>query len=495
MRLFGILNALCERNIGIEKEEKQMRRLKLLPLLFGIFLLCGCAFGSESTATSPGADPTTYQTEAIETLEPTDDPQAAALRERENLLVGAVSNIAPVWSDDTSAESFVLWLEAERDPQILSELAAASASGQSVESLLWDRTGESIHVLHDGYFGLLDNPESAKAADIYFTPDNGNHDKTIVLAFGGDVNLMDGGYVMPTYSALGGSVSAVLTGGLLEEMLAADILLLNNEFAFTDRGAPLPGKGYSFRARPENVSILDDMGVDVAFLANNHVFDYGTDGLFDTLETLDGAGIPRIGAGMNLEEASKPVYYIVNGRKIAFIGAGCIERYSVFTPGATDDSAGIFRCDEINSEPLMSIIRDCAENSDFVVVNLHWGIESTTVLESYQRDLGQMCIDAGADAVIGSHPHVLQGSEFYSGKPIIYSTGNFWFSRTQNRTGLFKLILDESGGLSVKLLPCLTGGGVTSLQSGNAAAQIFNYYESISWGVSIDDEGYITAIE
>ncbi len=464
-----------------------MRYIKVLLLLLCFLFLFGCDLPGKAPA------PTAIQTDALATPVPTEDPSVTVKREREALIAEAVNIAKPALGDAFPTEDFLLWLETERYPQILSDLH--DTPGQAFESLLRKKTGASLHVLRDAYYGLLDSPGSAKTANIYFAPDNSDSDKTVVLAFGGDVNLMDGGYVMPTYRALGGSVSSVLTGGLLEEMLSADVLLLNNEFAFTSGGTPIAGKTYCFRAKPENVQLLRDMGVDIAYLANNHVFDYGADGLSDTLKTLDEAEIPRIGAGMDLSEASEPVFYIAGGRKIAFIGAGCIERYSVFTPGATNDSAGIFRCDEVNSEPLLGIIRDCAENSDFVVVNLHWGIESTTVLESYQRELGQMCIDAGADAVIGSHPHVLQGAEFYNGKPIIYSTGNFWFSRTQNRTCLLELLLDESGNLSVKFLPCMTSGGVTTLQSGTAAAQSLDYYESISFGISIDDEGFITAAE
>ena len=317
----------------------------------------------------------------------------------------------------------------------------------------------------------------------------------VVLAFGGDVNLMDGSYVMPTYRASAEGLAGVLTEGLLDEMRAADVLLLNAEFAFTERGAPLAGKTYVFRAAPETAALLTEMGVDVAFLANNHVFDYGAEGLADTLQTLEEVGIPGLGAGMDIEQAAKPVYFDVGGRRIAFVGAGCIERYYLFTPGATEESPGIFRTDEKSAEPFLAVIRETAAQSDYVVANLHWGLESTTVLEPYQRELGQMCIDAGADAVIGSHPHVLQGAEFYGGKPIIYSTGNFWFSRTNVDTGLFRLLLGADGGVQVQLLPCVTGGGVTALVHGDAAARLWAYYESISFGVTIDGEGLMYPAE
>ena len=318
---------------------------------------------------------------------------------------------------------------------------------------------------------------------------------TAVLAFGGDVNLMDGSYVMPVYRLSANGLPGVISGGLLDEMRAADVLLLNVEFAFTGRGTAIPGKQYVFRASPKNVGILGEMGLDVAFLANNHVFDYGADGLADTLQTLDDAEIPRIGAGMNIEETSKPASLSINGWNIAYVGAGCIERYSVFTPGASEDSPGIFRTDEKNAERFLSVIREASETHDFVIANLHWGIESTTTLEDYQRELGQMCIDAGADAVIGSHPHVLQGAEFYNGKPIIYSTGNFWFSTSYNYTCLLELLIDENGDMDVKFVPCITGGGVTRMVVGDEAAVVLEHYERISFGVTIDGNGRISSAD
>ncbi len=321
-------------------------------------------------------------------------------------------------------------------------------------------------------------------------PDDSQPHKT-VLAFGGDVNLIDGSYVMPTYRA-SGRLSRVLTGGLLKRMRTADVLTLNNEFTFSRRGTAQVGKPYTFRASPKSVKLFTNMGVDVAFLGNNHVFDYGPTAFRDTLRTLDKAGIHRIGAGMNVSEAARPVYRTVNGKTIAYVGAGCIERYSIQTPGATKSSPGIFRVDENHMKTLTSTIQNAAINSDYVTVNIHWGREYTTVVEDYQRKIGRMCIDAGADVIIGSHPHILQGTEFYKGKPIVYSIGNFWFNTKQNYTFLMEIILDESDNARLKFLPCSTGGGITRLTHGNEAAKIRNYYEDISFGVHINKRGVIT---
>ena len=465
-----------------------MRIKKLLPLLMALAVLAGCRT-NEKPSSALSAPPVSPSPTATPLPTPAgEDPEIIAERERAERVSRAVSIFRSHVDEEFPAEEFLLWLESLIYPPIMAELSEMS-DDIDIGSFLLERTGESLHVLKLHFYGLMDNPEAAAALGIYFAPENGSDVK---LAFGGDVNLIEGSYVMPYFRLAQSDLANVLTDGLLEEMRAADVLLLNNEFAYSNRGYPIPGKTYTFRAPPENVGIFADMGVDVAYLANNHIFDYGADALLDTLQTLDEAGIPRIGAGMDINEASRPVFYIAGGRKIAYIGAGCIERYSVFTPGAGEETPGIFRVDENNAALLLSIIENCAKESDLVVVNLHWGIESTSVLEEYQRQLGQMCIDAGADAVIGAHPHVLQGAEFYNGKPIIYSTGNFWFSTTQNYTCLIELLLDTENNMSVKFLPCTTGGGITRLAHGDTAAQVIEYYRGISFGVNIDEDGYIT---
>jgi len=243
------------------------------------------------------------------------------------------------------------------------------------------------------------------------------------------------------------------------------------------------------------VHILSDMGVNLACLANNHVYDYGLTGFEEMLDALDEAGIPRIGAGRDIDEASKPVYFIANGKKIAYVAASCIERiHTKLTPGATEDSPGIFRADEEDSELIIAMIGEAAACSDYVIASLHWGVEATSKVEDYQKELGRICIDAGADAVVGHHAHVLQGAEFYNGKPIIYNLGNFWFSTVNVDNGMLKLILREDGGVTVKFLPLRAGIGYTSLKSGSEAERILAYYEKISFGVKIDSDGTMTNV-
>ena len=475
-----------------------MKWVRVLLILILVIVLVVCALlmyarlevelpQTQAVKSSPVPE-TQQPSDALETANPED----IFLANRRSEVEKSVDIIKRVLQEHIDAENFLHWLEDERFPEVFDELPKLSgADSAEISQFLFERTGASIFVLSDFYLGLVNRAET----EIYTAAGEREPDGAAVLAFGGDINLTEGadGYVMPVLRAAD-DLSQVLSGGLLSEMRGADVLLLNNEFAYTNSTAPLPGKMYVFRAPPENVEILAEMGCDIAYLANNHVYDFGAAGLADTLQTLRDAGIPYIGAGMDIDEAARPVYFIAGGRKIAYIGAGCIERYTVYTPGAGEDSPGIFRADENNCELLLELISENSEKCDYVIVNLHWGIESTAALEDYQRTLGRACIDAGADAVIGSHPHVLQGAEFYNGAPIIYSIGNFWFSRTNVYTCLLELIIDDKG-LSVKFLPCVTGGGVTRLAEGREAQKIFDYYEEISFNAHVDEAGFISQAE
>lgn len=240
---------------------------------------------------------------------------------------------------------------------------------------------------------------------------------------------------------------------LIEKMKNADFCLTNNEFCYSDRGAPLKNKTYTFRAAPENAVYLEDLGVDLAGLANNHVFDYGEDAFFDTLDTLDKLGIPYFGAGRNKEEAYKPYYTEINGVKLAFVGASRAEnRY--FTPVTDGDYAGIAGTYDWETESFIKEISEADKNADVVIVYVHWGTEYSTKLQSSQKELARAYVDAGADVIIGAHAHILQGFEFYKDVPIIYNLGNFWFNRKDIDTVLLELEFVGTE-VAVHLVPAL----------------------------------------
>lgn len=286
------------------------------------------------------------------------------------------------------------------------------------------------------YSELLADPDRMKAEKIYAM--KSSSPDTITLAFAGDI-LFDPAYaVMAKLKQRGGRMEDGISEELLARMRSADIFMVNNEFTYSNGGTPTEGKQYTFRAAPESVSYLEDMGADVVSLANNHVYDYGESALIDTLKTLEDKGIPYVGAGRNLEEASKPVSFIVNDTKITILSATQIERQDhPDTKGATESSAGTFRC--WNPDRLIEAVALARQNSDYVIVYIHWGTENTTEIDWAQRDQAKMIAEAGADLIVGDHPHCLQPLAYVNDVPVIYSLGNFWFNSRQVDTCLLEV--------------------------------------------------------
>jgi poly-gamma-glutamate synthesis protein (capsule biosynthesis protein) len=147
---------------------------------------------------------------------------------------------------------------------------------------------------------------------------NTKSSKTI-LEFTGDFSLANDISTVKYLRNHGNDITKCFSNNLLMEMRNADIFSVNNEFCYSTRGEALKGKDYTFRANPTDCALLKNIGVDFVNLANNHTYDYGEEALLDTLDTLSVYGIPYVGAGRNLDEATRPLYYVLNGRKIAFV--------------------------------------------------------------------------------------------------------------------------------------------------------------------------------
>jgi len=313
----------------------------------------------------------------------------------------------------------------------------------------------------------------------------------ITLAFAGDVSFAEEYTNMEILRQRGGDIRNCFDEFLLKEMQDADIFMLNNEFPYTDRGTPTEGKTYTFRAHPESVKHLYDMGVDIVSVANNHVYDYGEVSLLDTLTTLEAAAMPYVGAGRNIEEAVKPVYFIANDYKIAYISATQIEQGDYpDTKEAGENSAGVFRCWE--PEKLYEAVEEAKANSDFVVVYIHWGTELSETLHWAQTDQAIGLAEAGADLIIGDHPHCLQEIAYIDDVPVVYSMGNFWFNSKTQDTGIFKATIDENGIKSLQFVPAIQSNCSTTIASASDRQRILDYIQSLSPTVTIDNQGYIT---
>lgn len=347
---------------------------------------------------------------------------------------------------------------------------------------------DEIKSANDKYAEVLDDPAYMVENNIY-AKDCASPDQ-VTITFAGDI-LFDENYAIMGNVRESGEIANGIAPELIAEMKSADIMMLNNEFPYSDAGTPTEDKQFTFRAKPASVKYLNDMGVDIVSLANNHAYDYGEKAFLDTMDILEGAGIAYVGAGRNLQEARRPVYYIVNNMKIAFVAATQIERLdNPDTKGATDTSAGVFRC--WNGDNLIETVKEAKENSDFVIVFLHWGTENETVIDWAQEKQAPEVAAAGADLIIGSHPHCLQQISVVQGVPVMYSLGNFWFNSKTVDTGMIKVVIDENGLQSYQFLPCRQSGSRTTLLQGEEKQELIRYMSGLSTGVQIDEDGYVT---
>ncbi len=343
---------------------------------------------------------------------------------------------------------------------------------------------------------VLENENTEEVLDDskdYAETQTDTHPYDFTVCFAGDINLAEEWGTTIFMDGQPNGIKDCISPELLSHMQDADIMCLNNEFTFTTRGEKLAGKLYHFRANPKRVEVLKEMGVDIVKLANNHACDYGSQSLLDTMDTLKNAGIEYVGAGSNLQEAMTPVYIEVDGKTVAFVAASRAEK-NIKTPQATETEPGILRC--YDTELFIETIKEADENADFVLAYVHWGTEYSHELEEVQLTSGKEYLDAGADAIIGAHSHCLQGMEYYEGKPIIYSLGNYWFNEKTLDTMLLELHFygdDSNGQLEVKIVPAIQADYKTTIVTDESEKErVFSFLEEISINVSIDENGLVT---
>jgi len=313
--------------------------------------------------------------------------------------------------------------------------------------------------------------------------------RTYTISFTGDISLADNWHIAPKYDERGG-ITGILGDTMLETMRNSDFLVVNSEFTVSNRGTALPGKMYTFRAKPERLAIYHEMGVDLADLANNHVYDYGKDAFLDMLDAFDEYQVPHIGAGKNLEEAKKPYFVTIGDFKFAFVAATRAEK-NVMTPEATETNPGTFWC--YDPTEMIELIKSLKDQVDFVIPVIHFGRENSHDLEKAQVDSARAYIDAGAAMVVGHHAHNLQGVEIYNGKPIIYNLGNFLFNNLDTDTALFQVKMDQDGNMEYYILPALqTNYQTILLDDGAKKQQIIDDINSWSINAHLDETGKIT---
>ena len=226
---------------------------------------------------------------------------------------------------------------------------------------------------------------------------------------------------------------------------AADIRLGNLECVVATTGTA-GDKNYTFRAHPRSLPVLK-RHFDAVALANNHSGDFGREAFAEMLNLLKAQGLNQFGGGHNLKEAHTPLIIQRKGLRIALLG------YNEFMPRSFEADTNAPGSAWSEDEQVVADIRAARSvyKADLVIPVMHWGWENEPTANARQRQLARTMIDAGADVIIGGHPHVTQDIEHYRGKPIIYSVGNFVMKETDNanqRLGwVLRLQLDKAGVL------------------------------------------------
>lgn len=247
-----------------------------------------------------------------------------------------------------------------------------------------------------------------------------------------------------------------------DTMSAGDIVFGNLEIPMTQREHGLDPEGkIVLKSTPESVNGINYGGFNVLSLANNHIMDYYEEGLFETLEILDKNKIYHAGAGKNMEDARAPALMEKSGYRVALLAYTEMAELTFkgnpmlsFTAGEEKSGVAPFKM-EFVKEDMEKIRKDC----DILIVSIHWGVENSFRATKEQQRLAREIIDAGADIILGHHPHRFQAVEIYEGKPIIYSLGNLIFDQNDpnnQESFLVDMTFTENELTKLTLIPIRT---------------------------------------
>jgi poly-gamma-glutamate synthesis protein (capsule biosynthesis protein) len=278
-----------------------------------------------------------------------------------------------------------------------------------------------------------------------------------------------------------------------KHLSAADVTVGNLESPLSTGGVKNATKDVTFRGDPRGVEGLVSSGFDFLSLANNHVLDYGEDALAGTVAALDARDIAHAGAGADKDAAWKPAVVTRDGATVAFLSFS-----HILPPGfiATSSHGGLAQ-GRNNMDAVVTAIRSAKQEYDYVIVSFHWGVEYQDDANAEQVRDARKAVDAGADMVLSHHPHVIQGLEYYKGRLIAYSLGDFVFDHYSRKTGeafILDAKLGPDGVTDVKTTPVyLDSYGKPEFVSGSTASVILERLKLISAKhnavVSIDGNG------
>ena len=236
---------------------------------------------------------------------------------------------------------------------------------------------------------------------------------------------------------------------LTSTLSSADITFVNLE-------TPLSGTARNsgkFRTPTSFAHKIAGSGIDIVSTANNHAFDAEGEGIIDTIQALNSAGIKYVGTGKNIAEATRPYIFQKKGLKVAFLAYTYgVNPTSLDMGFATPNRSGAAPLDVFL---IKEDIKKLKKQVDFIILSLHWGNENVFTIHPDYRDIAHEFVDVGANIIIGHHPHVPKGVESYNGALIAYSLGNFIFSHNHDYWGdniLLKMSLSKNKPIKAELI-------------------------------------------
>lgn len=307
----------------------------------------------------------------------------------------------------------------------------------------------------------------------------------ITLAFVGDIRLSD--KIGKLIEKHGVNYPWEYVGPILR---GADAAFGNLETVVGTGGVP-QDKKWTFQSRPETLAGMVEAGITAVSLANNHIGDYGPEGITETISNLEAAGIKYAGAGINSHAALKPLLLEKAGFKIGFIAASRVVPTVEWI--ASEHRPGLFSAHD--EKALITIIATLAKEADVVIASIHWGEEGKDVPSIEDRNLAHRLARAGADVIIGHHPHVLQGFERFEQSLIAYSLGNFVFTFSSNPLtpfgGILLVDVGQQGITGARFIPTQLRWGRPEIMAEQEAGRIFDNLTNLSkeMGVTLNGRG------
>lgn len=272
-------------------------------------------------------------------------------------------------------------------------------------------------------------------------------------------------------------------------MKKSDIVLGNLETSVSLRGKAMENKEYTFRSSPAALKALKDNNFTAVSIANNHVLDYGRDAFSDTLNNLDKVGMLYAGGGRNKKEANAGVIIEKNGITVGFLAfSKVIPKVDWY---ATNIRSGIIGSYKVHEKEFVALIKEIKKNCDVLVVSVHWGKEYATAIRDEEKYIGHSMIDAGADVIMGHHPHVVQGLEIYKDKPIFYSLGNFIFygfkNKLCNKTIMAEFKVNKKAEITnISIMPGNIINGRPIPMEGSEKEEFLKYFNKLSINYKIN---------